>query len=159
MVVGVVTGAWGVRGAVKVDPLTYTDRRFEPGSVVYLAGAPTRVLDSRRSKRTIILALDGVVDRNVAESLRGTELTIAPDQLEALPEGSYYHFDIVGMDVYTEEGERLGAVKEIIVTGGNDVYVVGGAPRDILIPALRDVVLDIAKERNRMTVRLPEGLR
>ena len=81
------------------------------------------------------------------------------EQVEPLPDGTYYHFQILGMRVLTNDGERLGSVSEIIVTGSNDVYVVHQeGRRDILIPALPDVVLDVNLDTATMLVDLPDGL-
>ena len=80
------------------------------------------------------------------------------DQIDPLPDGSYYYFQILGLRVRTEGGEELGRVHEILATGGNDVYVVRGPAGERLVPALGDVVLDVDLDRGLMTVSLPEGL-
>ena len=91
--------------------------------------------------------------------MRGEELTVLPEQVEPLPDGMFYHFQILDLRVFTHDGEQLGVVSEIIVTGGNDVYVVHKeGRRDILIPALPDVVLDVNIDAGAMTVSLPDGL-
>ena len=104
--------------------------------------------------------LSGVEDRSAAETLAGAMLTVPEDSLDALPEGVYYHFQLIGMSVFAEDGEALGEIAEILETPGNDVYVVRkeGA-RDLLIPALKEVALAIDVPAARMTVRLLPGLR
>ncbi len=157
--VGRIRSAWGIRGDVSVEVLSDAPKRFAPGSVLRLKGKPTRVERSRKGKRGLLVKFDSVYDRTQAEALRGEELTVLPEQVEPLPDGVYYHFQILGMRVVAEDGERLGAVSEIIVTGGNDVYVVHEeGRRDILIPALPDVVLDVNLDAGVMTVSLPDGL-
>ncbi|MXY46478.1 MAG: 16S rRNA processing protein RimM [Chloroflexi bacterium] len=159
IVVGRIRSAWGVRGDVSVEVLSDAPNRFAAGSELRLKGNPTRVEHSRKNKRGILVKLDTVADRTQAESLRGEELTILPDQVEPLPDGMYYHFQILGMQVLAEDGENLGVISEIIVTGSNDVYVVHEDDRrDILIPALPDVVLDVDLQASRMTISLPDGL-
>ena len=159
IVVGRIRSAWGVRGDVSVEVLSDAPKRFAAGSELRLKGKPARVERSRKHKRGILVKLDAVADRTQAEALRGEELTILPEQVEPLPDGAYYHFQILGMQVLTEDGEKLGAISEIIVTGSNDVYVVHEDDRrDILIPALPDVVLDVDLQASRMTVSLPDGL-
>ncbi len=107
----------------------------------------------------MLLKLDIVSDRNQAEQLRGREITITPEQVSPPPQGSYYHFQVLGLDVHSEDGENLGKVHEIIETGANDVYVVQlEGRRDMLIPALEDVILGVDLEEGSMTVHLPEGL-
>ena len=159
VVVGRIRGPWGIRGELKVEPLTDFPDRFSEGSVLFLDGRPARVLRSRSHKNGFVVKLDLVDDRSHAESLLGSQLTVPRDELRPLPKGSYYHFQIIDMEVWTEEGGHLGRVKEIIATGGNDVYVVGnGERKELLVPALGDVVLKVDQRENRMVVRLPEGL-
>ena len=76
-----------------------------------------------------------------------------------MPEGEYFHYQLIGLQVLTESGERLGEISEIIITGSNDVYVVSGADGEILLPALNQVIRAVDLERGLMTVRLMEGLR
>ena len=158
--VGTIVAASGLRGELKVAPLTDFPRRFSPGSTLYLEGRAARVVSSRQHKRGVVVKLDLVNDRNHAESLRSTPLTIPADDLESLPDGSYYHFQIIGIEVWSEDGERLGEVAEIIDTGVNDVYLVRSeGSKDLLVPSIESVVLEADIPANRMTVRLPEGLR
>ena len=160
--VGRVAGAWGIRGHVKIQPFTDSAERFAPGAEVYLDDGATAVeIESARPHRAGLVArLGGVSDRNAAEALAGALLTVPEDSLDALPEGVYYHFQLIGMAVSAEDGEALGEIAEILETPGNDVYVVRkeGA-RDLLIPALKEVALEIDVPAARMTVRLPPGLR
>ena len=159
VIVGRIRSAWGLRGDVSVEVLSDAPRRFAPGSMLRLKDKTTRVERSRKGKRGLLVKLDAVNDRTQAEALRGSELTVLPSEVEPLPDGVYYHFQILDMRVVTDGGEQLGAVKEIIVTGGNDVYVIHEeGRRDILIPALPDVVLDVDVEAGVMTVSLPDGL-
>ena len=159
IVVGRVKAAWGVHGDVKIDLLSDAPDRFEPGNTVHVGDRTTRVQRSRRIRGGMLLKLDMVSDRNQAEQLRGREITITQDQVSPPPQGSYYHFQVLGLDVLSEDGENLGKVHEIVETGANDVYVVQlEGRRDILIPALEDVILGVDLEKGSMTVHLPEGL-
>lgn len=112
---------------------------------------------------TIRMALVEVDDRSGAEGLRGADLHIHRDHLPELEEGTYYWFDLIGLSVFTKEGQALGQIESILDTGGNDVYVVAYQPegqerRETLVPALKSVILAVELEENRMTVDLPEGL-
>ena len=156
---GRIKGAWGIHGDVKIDLLSDAPDRFEPGNIVHVQNESTRVQRSRRVRGGMVVKLDIVNDRNQAELLRGREITVTPDQVSPPPQGSYYHFQVLGLSVLSHEGENLGKVHEIIETGANDVYVVRlEGRRDVLIPALEDVILDVDLERDSMTVRLPDGL-
>ena len=158
VVVGRVLGPWGVRGDLRVEPHSDSRERFSPGSRVYLDGAETTVLDSRPHRGGLVVRLEAVPDRNAAEKLKGASLTVPRDQVEPLPDGSYYYFQIIGLSVRTDAGEELGEVREVLATGSNDVYVVRGPAGERLVPALGDVVLDVDLDRGQMTVSLPEGL-
>ena len=157
---GRVVGAWGIRGHLKVRPQTDHPDRFEPGSTLYLDGLPATISSARHNKGGYVILFDSVPDRNTAESLRGALLTVHERELADLPEGAFYHFELVDMDVFTDDGERLGQIAEIIETPGNDVYIVRRPDaRDLLLPAIKDVVLDVDVESSRMTVHLLPGLR
>jgi 16S rRNA processing protein RimM len=160
VVVGQVTGAWGIRGHLKVQPQTASPERFDQGSTLYLDGIPTRVASMRPNKGGYVVLLESVPDRSAAELLRGAYLTIPERELVVLPENTFYHFQLVEMDVFTDEGEYLGRIAEIIETPGNDVYIVRKPnERDLLLPAIKDVVLNVDTESSRMTVHLLPGLR
>ena len=159
VVVGRVNGAWGIRGEIKVEPFTDAPHRFNKGGVLYLEERPTRIIHSRKHKGRFVLKLDGIEDRNGAEALAGVELAIPREQVAPLPAGSYYHFQIIGMEVWTEGPRRLGNVRQIMRTGGHDVYVIDdGRGGELLLPAVSHVVLEVDERRRRMVVRVPEGL-
>ena len=141
VVVGHVAAPWGILGELRIDPLTDNPERFLPGSVLCLRGRPTKIARSRKSGRLFIVKLDGVDDRNAAEALRGEPLTISPEEAPPLSrEGTYYHFQIIGMEVFDESGDSLGEVAEILRTGGkNDVLHGAGTATGVrsLLPAHR----------------------
>ena len=157
---GRVTGPWGIRGHLKVRSHTESEERFAAGSRLYLDGLPSTVVSSRPHRVGHVVRLDSVQDRTTAESLKGALLTIQEDDVAELPEGVFYHFQLIDMDVVSDEGEHLGRIAEILETPGNDVYLVRKQDsRDLLLPAIRDVVLDVDIESGRVTVHLLPGLR
>ena len=104
----------------------------------------------------VFLKLAGVGDAAAAERLRGALVKIPPEKALPLGEGEYYIRDLIGLEVVTDAGEILGTLTEVLRTGANDVYVVGGK---LMIPAIRECVLDVDIDEKRMTVSLTEGLR
>jgi len=110
----------------------------------------------------VLLALEDVDDRDLAEALIGSDLLIDKKTLPELEKGTYYWSDLVGLSVFSKDEDYLGRVTAIMPTGGNDVYVVAkvvqGRQKEFLIPALESVVLDIDLEKQVMHVDLPEGL-
>ncbi|MCZ7627436.1 MAG: ribosome maturation factor RimM [Candidatus Methylomirabilis sp.] len=112
----------------------------------------------RRSGPAWIVQLRGVQTVEHAEQLVGRELLIPRSAAPTLPEGSYYHADLIDLRVVTEEGRELGQIAEILETGANDVYVVRGEGSEWLLPATREVVRRVDLAQGMMVVRLLEGM-
>ncbi len=158
--------AHGVRGEVRIKPLTdFPDRLLETAEL-YTDNAPdgglrryTVEAARRHGKGMYVLKLAGVDDRDAAEALRRKEVRVAREDAVPLPEGSYYVFELVGATVYTSDGDVLGTLVDVITTGANDVYEVRDERgKEVLIPALRDVVRRIDPESGTIVVDLPPGL-
>ena len=109
-------------------------------------------------KDSFILQLSGIDDRDAAERLRGCSVWMPSEKMQKLPEGEYYWLEIIGLHVFTEEDEILGRIEAVFPTGSNDVYVCRGGGREILLPAIGDVVRKIDTDRGIMVVRLLKGL-
>jgi 16S rRNA processing protein RimM len=162
--VGEITGAHGIKGQVKVESLTdFPEVRFAPGAEVYLAKQRrnVKVITSSVHKGLYLLQLEGVSDRDAAQSLLHTYLQVPKTELPELPEGEYYHFQLIGLTVY-ENGEEIGEITEIMQTGANDVYVIktktGYKVPEILLPALKTCIEKVDIAAGRMDVKIPEGL-
>ena len=155
--VGRITAPHGIRGEVKVEPLTDFPQRFEAGSRLWLDGTPYTVERGRWQQRNVILKLRGIDTRNQAEALPGKEL-LAPQAMPIEAEGVYYLHDILGARVQETSGAALGELADVFSTGANDVYVVRGPRGEILLPALDDVVLEVDLQARRITVAIPDGL-
>ena len=162
--VGTITSPHGVRGDVKVYPTTDEKERFLDLESVILRkqendeGEVRKIGHVRFLKNMVILQIEGVPDRNAAETLRGMELYVPREDAIPLRENEYYVADLIGMKVFTEDGE-LGVLEEVIQTGANDVYQVK-SPRygEVLIPAIRDCILEVDVENGWMKVYLLPGL-
>lgn len=159
VIVGTILGAHGVTGEVHVEVTSDTPTRFSTGGVLYLDGTPHTIQRSYElSRGRIGLKLERIDTRSKAQTLRGSHLTVPQEMVLPLPQGNYYHFQIIDMCVYTREGKYLGQVAEILATGSNDVYIISNEGKDILIPALEDVIVDVDTANAVMTVDLPHGL-
>jgi 16S rRNA processing protein RimM len=152
-----VLGAWGLKGAFRVRPLTDFPERFEPGAEVFIEGTPVIILSSNWQKDGVIITLAGIDTPGAAAKLRRKMLDIPASRLRQLPEGQYYQFDVIGLEVSTIGGTVLGKVTDIL-NCGNDVYVVKGEVKEILIPATRDVVKSINLKAKKMVIEPIEGL-
>ena len=117
-----------------------------------------KVKNIKINKKHFLLELEGVEDVDAASALVGCQVLIPSDKLERLSEGEYYWRDIIGLEVITEDGEILGRIENVFSTGSNDVYVCTGGEREILLPAIADVIRKIDIKNGRMVVRLLEGL-
>ena len=160
IVVGKVLAPWGLKGEVKVEAISDSPGRFSAGGILYADDRPLRVLRSTGLPGGhFALQLENVTSREAAQELRGVFLLVPEDAAPPLPEGKYYHFQIIGMQVYTLEKESLGRVTEILATGSNDVYIVTSDENELLVPALDEVVKEVDVARKTITVDLPDGLR
>ena len=161
--IGAVIKPHGIRGEVKVWPTTDDPGRFDELSEVILKKGSTEstvpVISVKHFKNIVILGLSGIDTPEAAESLRGADIYVTRDQAVPLNEDEYYIGDIIGMEVRTEEGESLGTISDVIDTAANDVYSVKRpAGKDLLIPAIKQCILDVDLEENVMTVKLLPGL-
>lgn len=159
LTVGVLVGAHGIGGEVKLRPLTEFPERLSRLQEVHLRfpdGDETRVrVTGRRWHREmLLLKLDGVADRNAADALRDAEVLVPLEEAAPLPEGRFYEHQIVGLRVVTPEGEDLGRIREIMRVPSNDVYLAG----PYLIPATHDAILRIDPEEGVLVVRSREYL-
>jgi len=156
--IGRVGAPWGVRGAVRVLPLTDRRRQLAAGRTVTVAGERRTIESARWQKGMVYLRLSGIDDRESAEALRGRLVAVAESELQPLPEGHYYRFQLIGLAVISTDGEELGRLTDVLSTGANDVYVVRGDRGEVLLPATDEVVREIDLEGGRMVIEVMPGL-
>ena len=161
--IGRVIKPHGVRGKIKVDYFGEDLSQFHFYRIIFIQDpkgrlVPYEILEATPQPPRLILHLKDIQTLEEAEPLIGKEIFIRKGCLADLPEGEYYWSEILGMEVETEEGRRLGRVKEILPTGANDVYVIQGEKREILLPAIGGVVRSIDRIRKVMKVAWMEGL-
>ena len=161
--VGVITTTHGVRGEVKVYPTTDEAERFLDLEYVLLdTGKELRRLEIEKVKffkNLVILKFDGVDNINDIEKYKGRDLWIPREEGQELGEGEYYIADLLGMKVLLEDGREFGTLKDVMETGANDVYIISTKEHgEVLVPAIRDCILDVDLEKNTMTIHLMKGL-
>lgn len=162
VVVGRILRPHGVRGDLLVDFSPQLAAFISVGSQVLLGPERDRatVAAIRPHGRNLLLSVVGVATRTEAERWRGQAVQLPLDDVGPLPPGVYFHWQILGLEVQTEEGERLGRITEILETGANDVYVVEDeAGSQLLLPAIEAVIRAVDLGAGRMTVFLLPGLR
>lgn len=149
LVIGRIAGVFGVRGELKVEPLTDFPERFAGLARIYLAGREYAVEQSRPHKSQVLMKLAGIDTPEAASALAGRDIEIPRSEAVKLPEGHYWLDELIGYTVSTPDGRSLGMVTDVLRTGSNDVYVVGQGRQEVLIPGTRDAVrtLDLATRR------------
>ena len=157
IVIGRVGAAHGIRGELRIIPLTDFPERFPALREVMVGDELLHIESIKPQGKNFLMRFCEYSVREDAQKLTGRLLTVARAEAAPLDEGEYYVFDIVGLTVYDEEDNELGTVENVLRTGSNDVYAVRSEDgREILIPALRAVVREIDVPGGHMTVRFPQ---
>lgn len=161
--VGVISSTHGVRGEVKVFPTTDDVRRFKKLKNVILDTGrehlPLEVEGVKFFKQFAILKFKGFDNINDIEKYKGKSILVDRKNAVRLQKDEYFVADMIGMEVYTEDGERFGTLKDVMETGANDVYIIDMTDgREVLIPAIKQCILKVDVENARMDIHLLEGL-
>lgn len=161
--IGQIVNTNGLKGLLKVKPLTDDITRFEELETIYIQIhsqlVEKKIEKVRYVKNMVLLKLEGIDDINEAEKYRNLYIKINRKDIKELPENSYLIVDMLKCEVYTEENELLGKMIDVLQTGSNDVYVVKNENgKEILLPAIKDVVKKIDIQNKKIIVKLMEGL-
>ncbi|MBI5682572.1 MAG: 16S rRNA processing protein RimM [Deltaproteobacteria bacterium] len=161
VLIGRVVGVHGINGEIKILP--YGDREQKKWRAIYLKKNALqkryRIKGIRPHKGVLLVSLYGCDTRNDADTLIDSEALIERSELPKLPKGEYYHFELEGTMVFTEDNTFIGTIEGILSTrGGSDVYIVKGSSGEILVPAVDNIIVSIDTDKKRMIVRPPEGL-
>ena len=142
-----------------MEILTDFPERLRAGKLVYIGEdhRPMHISHKRSQDRALLLTFPGIDTPEAAGNLRNARVYTKADSLPELPEGEYYHHQLMGLKVVDEAGLEIGALTEIIETGANDVYVATSVEgKEILFPAIESVILGVDLDRNEMRVKLPD---
>lgn len=161
--VGKITRTHGIRGALKIYPYGESLAAKAAGEKFFLrpgekASFAVTLIELRVQGKMLVCRFEELTDINGAQPFVGEEIFLPEDRIPPASEGEFYHYQLIGLDVETRDGQWLGVLRRIIETRSNDVYVVEGEGREILIPAIEDVIHEVDLEGKRMVVELPEGL-
>lgn len=161
--IGKVQKTHGVKGEIKIEPMTDHPERFSELRRVHLtssrgASKECAVRSVRYMNGMPVLSLKGYDDPETARELNGWLVQVPQEETVPLPEGQYYWFELVGMEVFTESGEKLGSIVDIFETGSNDVYVMKAGKKEVYLPATKEVIRQIDRATKRMVIRVMEGL-
>lgn len=160
--VGQIVNTYGIKGFVKVNPLVDNNNQFKSFKTLYIQNKNNlkelQVEEVKFSKNLVLLKFKGIETIEQAEELRNYYLQAKRVDIK-LEKGAYFIVDLIGLEVYTEEGKLLGTLKEVLQPGANDVYVVEDKARnEILLPVIPDVVKQVDIEGKKVIVKLLEGL-
>ena len=160
--VGVITTTHGVRGEVKVYPTTDADRFMDLEYVLLDTGREKRKLEIENVKyfkNLVILKFRGIDNINDIEMYKQRELWVPREEAQELGEDEYYIADLQGLKVVLEDGTEFGTLRDVMETGANDVYIIDSNEHgEVLLPAIKECILDVDLEKNTMTVHLMKGL-
>ena len=161
--VGVISSTHGVRGEVKVFPTTDDVKRFKKLKKVILDTGrehlPLEVESVKFFKQFAIVKFKGIDNINDIEKYKGKSLLVDREHAVKLKKDEYFIADMIGLRVITDDGEEFGTLKDVLETGANDVYIIDSVKHgEVLIPAIKQCVLDVDIENNKMVIHLMEGL-
>lgn len=165
LAVGRIIGVHGLRGEVKVELHTDYPERFQPGLELFLGEElqPLTVQQARPHKGHMLIQFRKYHNRGMADELRNLWLFVSQENAVELDEGEYWVHDIIGLEVYTDEALHLGRVSDVLFTGANDVYIIEpqellNQGREILVPAIADVIQTVDLAEGRLIIKLPPGI-
>jgi 16S rRNA processing protein RimM len=156
LVIAEVLKPQGLRGQIKARPITGDPNRFFGLTNVYLkrGGAfnPIRITVERIESDAVYMLMDGISDRSTAETLRGELIYIDRPHAVALPDGANFICDLIGVNATDDEGREIGELLDVLQSGSCDVYVFKGPLGEVLVPALKSVVLAVDTVNKTMTL-------
>ena len=161
--IGQIVNTFGIKGMVKVKPFTDNIKRFDKLEKVYIKNKEGKkeykIEEVKYHKNMVLIKFVGIENPEEANLLRESYLLVDRETEEPLEEGTYYIVDMIGLEVYTDKGENLGILEDIFNTGSNDIYVVKNElGKQILLPAIKEVIKQVDMENKKITVHLIPGL-
>jgi 16S rRNA processing protein RimM len=161
--IGKVVKPFGVKGEMRIEPMTDFPERFKGLVRVYLVSPSGKevaceVRSVRNAGSILFIQLTGYDSPEKARSINGWLIKIPEEEAVPLPEGTYYWFELIGMEVISESGEKLGTIVDVFETGSNDVYVMKKGRKETYIPATKEIVKQVDRNAKRMVIHLMDGL-
>lgn len=161
--IGQIVNTFGIKGILKVNSFTQDPLAFESFKTVLVEKnkklVELEVEEAKLHKNQVLLKLKGINDINEAEKLKGCYIKLPREKAKKLPENTYFIADLIGMQVYTDEGNLLGKVDDIYNSGSADIYVVKDElGKQILLPGIKDVIKQVDIDNEKIIVHLIDGL-
>lgn len=161
--IGQIVNTFGIKGMVKVKPFTDNIERFSNLEKIYIKNksgqTEYKIQEVKYHKNMVLIKFEGIENPEQADLLRNSYLIVDREAEEPLEAGRYYIVDMIGLDVFTDDNEYLGKLEDIYNTGSNDIYVVKNElGKQILLPAIEDVIKNIDMDNKKVIVHLIPGL-
>lgn len=162
--VGRITGAHGLKGAIRFRPDNPDSDTLEQVARVFLESGAGQAREFRLTGMTRLnattrrITLEGVADVNTAESLKGAVVMLATEDVPAAKPGEFYYYEAIGCEVFLTDGSRLGTIEETFSNGAHDIWVVRDSEREVLVPVIEDVVKAMDFAARRVTIEPVPGL-
>lgn len=165
MKIGLITSPHGVRGEVNILPLTDDPSRFRTAKDILILDASgktetsAKIVSANVSGRKVFARIEDIDTPEEAQKLRSKYIAVKRSDAVILPDNSYFVCDIIGCEVFLEDGQLLGSVNDVLETGANDVYSIKrSGSKDLLVPAVKEFIRSVDIAAGRIVVKLPEGL-
>jgi 16S rRNA processing protein RimM len=152
LAIGQIINTHGIKGEVKVYPLTDDIKRFRKVKTAYIDGVCKNIIWCKIQSNKVILKIEGIDSIEEAEKYKNKYIEVSRNEAVELSEGEYFIADIIGCKVFDKNNIELGEVYDVIKTGSNDVYWVKGK-KEILVPALKNIILDINIIENKIIIK------
>lgn len=161
--IGQIVNTFGIKGMVKVKPFTDNIERFSNLEKIYIKNksgqTEYKIQEVKYHKNMVLVKFEGIENPEQADLLRNSYLIVDRETEEPLEAGRYYIVDMIGLDVFTDDNEYLGKLEDIYNTGSNDIYVVKNElGKQVLLPAIEDVIKSIDMDNKKVIVHLIPGL-
>ncbi|HCS40604.1 MAG TPA: 16S rRNA processing protein RimM [Anaerolineaceae bacterium] len=159
LTIGKLQRTHGVKGEIVMELMTDFPEKILPGNIVFIGSKqqPYEIASVRPAADKMLISFKGFNDCDQVSILRNQVVSIKTEDANQLPEGEFYHHEIIGMTVVEEDGKLVGSIEEILVTGANDVYIIKNENgEELLLPAIKDAVRSIDRRSRKMVVKLPE---
>lgn len=161
--IGQIVNTFGIKGMVKVKPFTDDISRFDELKKIYIKTKNNKeeyeIEQVKYHKNMVLIKLKGIETPEQANLLRDSYLIINREDAKPLEKDTYYIVDLIGLQVYTDEGKLLGILEDIFNTGSNDIYVVKDElGKQILLPAIKEVIKEVNIENKKIIIHLIKGL-
>ena len=161
--IGQIVNTFGIKGMVKVKPFTDNIERFNNLEKIYIKNksgqTEYKIQEIKYHKNMVLIKFEGIENPEQADLLRNSYLIVDRETEEPLEPGRYYIVDMIGLDVFTDDNEYLGKLEDIYNTGSNDIYVVKDElGKQVLLPAIEDVIKNIDMDNKKVIVHLIPGL-